>query len=223
MRGIFIGLGAALVQQFHWIEYVFGVFLIYTGGKLLFAGDTEVEPEKNPALRWFRRVIPSIDEYRGTKFFVVENGKRLATPLFMVLLTVEATDVVFAVDSIPAVFSVTTDPFIVYTSNIFAILGLRSLFFVLSGMMDKFRYLNVGLGFVLGFVGLKMLISDFYPVPIGWSLGAIAGILGTSIVASLLNPAPPPLPHPTDESEVGDGDYRRTAVPEEPTPPAPKV
>jgi tellurite resistance protein TerC len=206
LRIVFILAGAALLQRFHWVMYVFGGFLVFTGFKLLLQREAEMHPEKNPVLRLARRVIPSISEYRGTKFFVVENGKRYATPLLMVLLVIEATDVVFAVDSIPAVFAVTRDPFIVFTSNIFAVLGLRSLYFALAGMMRKFHYLKVGLGLVLAFVGVKMLIADFYKLPIAVSLGVIAGLLGASIATSILRPpTAPPLPQPAPSPEGAGG------------------
>ena len=188
MRAAFILLGATLIQRFHWVLYVFGAFLVLTGIKLLFRRGAEVHPERNPAYRLFRRFVPAVGEYRGAQFTVVENGRRWATPLLLVVVVVEATDVVFAVDSIPAIFAVSTDPFIVYTSNIFAILGLRALYFLLSGAMGRFHYLDVGLGLVLCFVGLKMLIADLYKVPIGSSLAVVAALLAGSITASLLRP-----------------------------------
>ena len=201
-RAIFIWLGAALLHRFHWVVYLFGAFLVFTGIKLLLQGESEVHPERNPVLRLFARLVPSVSDYRGARFSVVEAGRRYATPLLTVLVVVETTDLVFAVDSIPAIFAVTRDPFIVYTSNIFAILGLRALFFVLAGTMAKFHYLQVGLGLVLAFVGVKMLLADVYKVPIGISLGVIAALLAGSIVASLLlPPAAPPLPHPADDAE----------------------
>lgn len=190
LRAIFIFAGAALLERFHWVIYVFGGFLVLTAIKLLVQKDEEIHPEKNPLLRLFRRIMPVLAEYRGTSFFVVEKGRRYATALFMVLLVVETTDIVFAVDSIPAVFAVTPDPFIVYTSNIFAVLGLRALFFALAGIMGRFHYLKLGLALVLAFVGIKMLISGFYKIPIGVALGVIAAILAGSVVASLLRPAP---------------------------------
>jgi tellurite resistance protein TerC len=212
MRAIFIFAGAALITRFHWIMYVFGAFLVFTGIKLLVqADDDELEPEKNPVIRIFRRFVRMVPDYGDGRFFVVRDGKRYATALLLVLVTVEATDVVFAVDSIPAIFAITTDPFIVYTSNIFAILGLRALYFLLAGMMAKFRYLNVGLGLILAFVGVKMLIADFYKVPVGLSLGVIALLLVGAIVASLLNPgapsqdeeiAAPPVPPPGSEGDA---------------------
>jgi tellurite resistance protein TerC len=186
MRAIFIAVGAALLSAFHWMIYVFGGFLVFTGIKLLFAGDEKIEPEKNPAVRLLRRFMPITAEYHGQRFFVRINGRRWATPLLLVLVVVETTDVIFAVDSIPAIFAITLDPFIVYTSNVFAILGLRALFFLLAGIMEMFRYLKVGLAFVLCFVGVKMVIVDFYKIPIGISLGVVAGILALSILASLI-------------------------------------
>ncbi|MEW6778158.1 MAG: TerC family protein, partial [Bdellovibrionota bacterium] len=199
LRGIFIGVGAALINRFHWIIYIFGGFLIFTGIKLLFRGEEEeVRPENNPAVKLARKVIPLVPEYRGQNFFVVENGKRLATPLFIVLVAVEFTDLVFALDSIPAVFAVTSDPFIVYTSNIFAILGLRSFFFLLAGVVGKLRFLRYGLAFVLSFVGVKMVIVEFYKIPIGISLSVVAVLIGGSVIVSLLFP-PPEKPLPAEE------------------------
>jgi tellurite resistance protein TerC len=203
MRAVFIGLGAALLQSFHWIIYVFGVFLIFTGIKLMFQKGEEVHPERNPVLRLFKKFIPLANRYEGKHFLVKLDGKWHATPLLMVLVVVEATDVVFAVDSIPAIFAITRDPFIVYTSNIFAILGLRALYFLLAGMLGKFEYLNIGLALVLIFVGGKMLIASFYEVPIGLSLGVVATLLVGSVVASLIHaPKKPPLPvHPPHGGE----------------------
>jgi tellurite resistance protein TerC len=189
MRAIFILLGAALLQRFHWISYLFGAFLVFTGIKLMLQRGTEVDPRRNPLFRLFRRAVPSIDEYRDGHFTVVEGGKRYATPLLLVLVAIEATDIIFAVDSIPAIFAVTADPFIVYTSNIFAILGLRALYFALAGIMEKFTYLKVGLSLVLLFVGMKMLVAGVFKIPIAVSLGVIALLLGGSIVASVLRSA----------------------------------
>ena len=186
LRAIFIAMGAALLTAFHWMIYVFGGFLIITGIKLLLTGDHKLEPEKNPVVRLVRRVMRVTHEYHGQHFFLWNNGHLWVTPLFLVLVVIESTDVIFAMDSIPAIFGITLDPFIVYTSNVFAILGLRSLYFVLAGIMDMFRYLKVGLSFVLCFVGAKMMIVDLYKIPIGVSLGVVAGILALSIVASLL-------------------------------------
>ena len=189
MRAVFIGLGAALVSRFHWIMYVFGAILIFTGIKLMTQGDDhDPHPERNPIYKMARRLIPAVPEYHGKAFTIVKDGKRYATPLLLVLIAIEATDVVFAVDSIPAIFAITTDPFIVYTSNIFAILGLRSMYFLLSGVIDKFHYLKYGLALVLLFVGVKMCIAEWYKLPIVASLVVIAGLLGLSIVASIIWP-----------------------------------
>ncbi len=186
MRAIFIGVGAALLQSFHWIIYIFGAILVLTGLKLLKQRNEEIHPERNPIYRLAARVLPSTKEYHGSQFFVKQFGKWVVTPLFLVLLMVEATDVVFAIDSIPAIFAVTSDPFLVFTSNIFAMLGLRSLYFLLAGIMSRFVYLKVGLALVLCFVGIKMLIIDFYKVPIVLSLAAVVLLLGGSIVASVI-------------------------------------
>ena len=185
LRAAFIATGTALLANFHWMIYVFGGFLIFTGIKLLCAGEEQIEPEKNPAVRLVRRFIKITPTYEGQRFFIRKDTKLWATPLFLVLVVVETTDVIFAVDSIPAIFAITLDPFIVYTSNVFAILGLRALFFLLAGVMEMFHYLRVGLSFVLCFVGAKMLIADFYKIPIGISLGVVAGILLLSILASV--------------------------------------
>jgi len=192
MRAIFIVLGAALLQRFHWVIYIFGAFLVFTGIKLLVQRDGEAHPERNPLFRLFRRCVPAVQDYRGGHFLVVEGGKRYATPLLLVLVAIEATDLVFAVDSIPAIFAITMDPFIVYTSNIFAILGLRALYFALAGMMGQFHYLKVGLSLVLAFVGVKMLLVGVYTIPILVSLGVIVALLAGSIAASLLRPPTTP-------------------------------
>ncbi len=184
MRGIFIIAGVALIHRFHWIIYVFGVFLIYTAVKLITGKDEEVQPEKNIFLKILRRLMPVTDHYEGEKFFVKKDGHFFATPLVAVLLVIETTDVLFAVDSVPAVLSISTDPFIVYTSNIFAILGLRALFFALAGLMKLFKYLHYGLGVILGFVGIKMILSRWFHIPIGIALGFIAGVLALCILAS---------------------------------------
>ena len=186
MRAIFIVTGAALLENFHWMIYVFGAFLIITGIKMLLQGDHKLDPQKNPVVRLFQRWIPLTNEYQGQRFFVRKEGKINATLLMLVLVVVETTDVIFAVDSIPAIFAITRDPFIVYTSNVFAILGLRALYFMLAGVMEMFVYLKVGLSFVLCFVGAKMLIVDLYKIPIGASLGVVGGILILSVVVSLL-------------------------------------
>ncbi len=190
MRALFIFLGSAALHRFHWISYVFGAFLVLMGVKLMLQREAEVHPERNPLLRLFKRFVPSVSDYRGEHFTTVEGGKRYATPLLLVLVAIEATDIVFAVDSIPAIFAVTTDAFIVYTSNIFAILGLRALYFALAGVMGRFHYLKVGLSLVLAFVGTKMLVAAVYKIPILASLGVIAALLAGSVVASLLRPPP---------------------------------
>lgn len=187
MRGIMIGLGAALIKEFHWIIYVFGAFLIFTGIRMAFHQNEEVHPEKNPLIRIFRRIMPVSDQFDGQKFFTRRTGVLMATPLFLCLLMVEFTDLIFAVDSIPAIFAVTQDPFLVYTSNVFAILGLRSLYFVLAGMVNKFHYLKLGLAVVLTFVGVKMLLIDTpWKIATEVSLVVVALILAVSIVASLI-------------------------------------
>jgi tellurite resistance protein TerC len=184
-----IAAGAALITKFAWIIYVFGAFLILTGIKMIVKREEEIHPERNPVVRGFKKLMPVTPEYRGDRFFVRENGIRMATPLFVVLLLVEFTDLIFAVDSIPAIFAVTTDPFIVYTSNVFAILGLRSLYFALAGVMDKFHYLKIGLGVVLSFVGVKMILAHTaWKIDTLVSLGVIVLILATSVVWSLLRP-----------------------------------
>jgi tellurite resistance protein TerC len=192
MRGAFILAGVGLIRRFSWITYAFGALLIYSGLKLLRQGDTEICPEKNPVLRLFRRAFPVTKEYVDGQFFTrrfLENRNGLyATPLLLVLLVVETSDILFAVDSIPAVLAITLNAFIVYTSNVFAILGLRSMYFALAGMMDLFRYLHYGLSVVLIFIGLKMLASHYVYIPTGWALTIVLFVLGVSILASLLNP-----------------------------------
>src|SRR5262245_7468707 len=186
MRGAFIGSGALLLHHFHWAIYLFGAFLVFTGVKMLLKEETTVRPEDNPLIKLLRRVMPLSPSYQGQKFFVREKLGWAATPLLVVLLVVESTDLIFAVDSVPAIFAVSADPFIVYTSNVFAILGLRSLYFLLAGVIDLFVYLRYGLGLVLGFVGLKMMLVDIYKIPIGISLAVVAGILLTSVMASFV-------------------------------------
>jgi tellurite resistance protein TerC len=185
-RAIFIATGAALLDSFHWMIYVFGGFLVITGVRMMLQREEKLDPEKNPVVRLFQRWIPLSHSYHGQQFFVRVNGKVHATLLMLVLVVVETTDVIFAVDSIPAIFAITLDPFIVYTSNVFAILGLRALYFLLAGVMQMFAYLKVGLSFVLVFVGAKMLVVDFYEIPIGVSLAAVGGILALSILASIV-------------------------------------
>ena len=189
MRGILIGVGAYLIAQFHWVIYVFGAFLVFTGIRMAVQKDEHVDVESNGVVKLLRRIMPITQNYHGHDFFVREAGRLFATPLFVVLLIVETTDLIFALDSIPAIFAVTTDPFLVYTSNVFAILGLRSLYFLLAEVITKFRFLKIGLSAILIFVGVKMLIVDIYHIPIVVSLGVIAGILTLSIVASLVIPA----------------------------------
>ena len=188
MRAIFIATGITLLQHFHWVIYIFGAFLILTGIKLAVQQDKEVHPEKNPVLKLFRRFMPVTKGFEGDRFVVKRDGRRFATPLLVVLLMVETTDVVFALDSIPAILAITTDPFIVYTSNVFAILGLRALYFALAGIMQMFHYLSYGLAAILVFVGVKMMIMDFYKLPIGISLGVVAGILAIAVIVSLVRP-----------------------------------
>jgi tellurite resistance protein TerC len=187
MRAIFIVAGVGLIQRFHWIIYVFGALLVYSGIKLFFQNETEIHPEKNPVLRIFRRWVPVTKDFEGNKFFVRRPGL-YATPLFVVLLVVETTDLLFAVDSIPAILAITRDAFIVYTSNVFAIMGLRSMYFALAGMMEMFRYLHYGLALVLVFVGAKMLVSHYIDIPTHLALAAVAGVLSISVVASIANP-----------------------------------
>ncbi len=195
-RAIFISLGA-LLMQFHWVILLFGGFLILTGIKILFAPDKPIEPEKNPVLRLLRRLLPVTPELHGNKFLVRENGLWHATPLLVCLVFIEISDIVFAVDSVPAIFALTREPLIVFTSNAFAILGLRSLYFLLAGVMHKFRFLKYGLGIVLVFVGLKMVwLNEAFggKFPISWSLGIIGAVLGASIVISFLKPGSAPRP-----------------------------
>jgi tellurite resistance protein TerC len=184
LRAIFIATGSALLANFHWMGYVFGAFLVVTGIKMYLQGDEKIDPEKNPVVRLFERWVPISRSYDGQKFFVRRDGKIHATLLMLVLLVVETTDVIFAVDSIPAIFAITQDPYIVYTSNVFAILGLRALYFLLAGVMELFIYLKVGLSVVLCFVGAKMMLVDIYKIPIGASLAVIGGVLLFSILAS---------------------------------------
>ncbi len=186
LRAAMIFAGVAMLQRFHWLIYFFGAFLLFTGIKLFLNRNQEEHPENSAVMRWARRVIPSTSRFDSHHFFTRENGRWLATPLLMALLLVEATDVIFALDSIPAIFAVTQDPFLVFTSNIFAILGLRSLFFLVAGLVEKFRYLKVGLSAVLVFVGAKMALVDFVKVPGFVSLAVIAALIGGAVVASLL-------------------------------------
>jgi tellurite resistance protein TerC len=186
MRAAFIFAGVAVLERFDWVLYIFGAFLVFTAVRIARHEGVEVHPERNPVLRLARRVIPSTTDYDGQKLFTRRTGRLLATPLFVVLVLIETTDVVFAVDSVPAILAVSREPFIVFSSNAFAILGLRALYFLLAGMAGRFRYLNIGLGVILGFVGVKMLIADLYHVPLWLSLGVIGVALAVTVLASLI-------------------------------------
>jgi tellurite resistance protein TerC len=189
MRGVFIATGVALVNRFHWILYAFGVFLLYSGFKLMTESEEdEVDPSRNPVLRLCRKFLPVTETYEGNKFLVRRDARLFATPLFIVLIVVETTDILFATDSIPAILAITRDPFIVYTSNVFAILGLRSLYFALAGLMKLFHYLNYGLAVVLIFIGAKMILSVKYVIPTWATLAVIATVLASSVLASLMWP-----------------------------------
>ena len=198
MRGIFVAIGAAALERFHGTIYVFAALLAWTGVRLLVQREHEPDPARHPLFRWFRRVVPSTDGYRDSKFFVRENGKRLATPLFFVLVAIEVTDLLFAVDSIPAIFAITRDPFLVLTSNVFALFGLRAMYFLLAGALAKLALLKAGLALVLVFVAAKMALSDFVTIPIGLSLGVTAALIGGAVLASLVTAARrrAPLPRP---------------------------
>ncbi len=208
LRAVFIATGSALLSNFHWMIYVFGGFLAVTGIKMYLQGDEKIEPEKNPVVRLFERLVPIIRKYDGQKFFIRREGKSYATLLMLVLVVVETTDVIFAIDSIPAIFAITDDPFIIYTSNVFAILGLRALYFMLAGVMEMFVYLKIGLSVVLCFVGAKMMLVDIYKIPIGVSLAVIGSVLLLSIMASWLikpkNPKEPHLQKPVKADLSGD-------------------
>jgi tellurite resistance protein TerC len=195
-RGLFIGAGAVLIQRFHWVMYILGAFLVYTAFRILLQKDSDVDPGKNVALRFAQRTLRTTKEYHGQKFMIRRDGRIWATPLLVVLVVVDVADVMFAVDSIPAVFGVTTDVFIVFTSNIFAILGLRSLFFLIEGLVARLRFLKIGVAVILAFIGVKILIRPWYEVPVMASLLVLAGVLAVSALASLLIPArtPPAAP-----------------------------
>ncbi|ETK37478.1 tellurite resistance protein TerC [Microbispora sp. ATCC PTA-5024] len=184
-RALFIGVGAVLLQNFHWVLYVFGAFLLYTGVKMARHSAVEVHPDRNPVLRAMRRIVPVAGEYHGARFWIRDNGRLVATPLMAVLVAVETTDIVFAVDSIPAIFAVTNDTFLVFTSNAFAILGLRAMYFLLAGAMHRFGHLRYGLAAILVLVGVKMLLADVYKVPVWLSLSVIAACLAASVAWSL--------------------------------------
>ena len=190
MRGVFIGAGVGLIHRFHWILYGFGALLIYSGIQLALSGGHKVDPAKNPLVRLLRKLIPVTNEYRDGKFLIRQGSSWAATPLLVVLLVIETSDVLFAVDSIPAVLAITLNAFIVFTSNVFAILGLRSMYFAVAGLMKLFRFLPKGLALVLMLVGLKMLVSNYYPVPVGITLAVVAAVLSVSIVLSVAFPAP---------------------------------
>jgi tellurite resistance protein TerC len=196
MRGLFIGVGALLLARFEWILYVFGAMLVITGVRMMFKHDEEFDGEHNRIVRTVRRLIPMTADYRGKHFFTVENGRRIATPLLLVLILVEFTDLIFAVDSIPAIFGITRDPFIVFTSNIFAILGLRSMYFLLAAVVDKFYLLKYGLALILSFIGVKMLIEPWVHMHILLSLGVVIGTLAASVAASLIWPERERAPEP---------------------------
>jgi tellurite resistance protein TerC len=208
-RAIFIALGSALMQ-FHWIIYVFGAFLIITGIKMVFSGKEEIEPEKNLMIRIFKKFMPVTHEINGKDFFIRKEGILYATPLFIALLFLEATDIIFAVDSVPAIFAITREPLIVFTSNIFAILGLRSMYFMLAGVIHKFHLIQYGLAVVLVFVGLKMVwLNDAFggKFPISWSLGIIGGSIALSVIASLIFPAKEPAEMVTVDEDSPDADH----------------
>jgi len=208
MRAFMITAGVVLIHAFHWIVYLFGAFLIFTGVHVAFQRDQEIHPERNPVFKLVRRMFPMTKRYHGPQFFLRRRGGWIATPLLLVLAVIESTDVVFAVDSVPAVLAITTDPFIVFTSNIFAILGLRSLYFVLAGVMPLFHYLRYGLAVILAFVGAKMMLSDVAPVPTPVALGVVALALLVSIALSLLRPRPGALASPAPPTSGGEGPER---------------
>lgn len=211
MRGAMIATGALLLERFHWVIYIFGAFLVITGIRMALSSGEAIEPEANPVLRLLRRFIPVTTRFHGEKFFVREAlrpgeaVRRVATPLFVVLVLVETTDVVFALDSIPAIFGVTRDPFLVYSSNVFAILGLRSLYFVLAGVIGRFHLLKYGLSVVLSFVGVKMIIAEWYKIPIGIALGVVALVLLASVLLSLVIPPKEPPPTVSPDATANDG------------------
>ena len=200
MRALFIAIGVTLIQTFHWVVYIFGAFLLLTGIRMAIQQEErDIDVERHVVLRLLRRFLPITERYEGGKFFVRRGGRTFATPLFVVLLVVETTDVIFAVDSIPAILAITVDPFIVYTSNVFAILGLRALYFALAGLAHRFHYLHYGLAAILVFVGIKMLLVDVYKIPIGIALSVVAGILLLSVLASLVRRRPAPADPHADE------------------------
>lgn len=217
MRGAMIVAGAFLIQQFHWIIYLFGAFLVFSGIRMARETEHEIEPQSNPILRLVRKFIPVSNRYAGPRFFVRRMGRWLATPLFLVLVLVEVTDLIFALDSIPAIFAVTKNSFLVYTSNVFAILGLRSLYFLLARIIHRFHYLKVGLSLVLVFVGLKMLLTEIFPIPVGVSLGVVGATLGLSVLASLAFPKSAQEHSPVEHEPLaaGEGEEPLEFLPEE--------
>ncbi len=192
LRAIMIFIGAALIMRFHWVLYIFGAFLLLTGIKMWLAAGKAPDMDNNPILRWITGHLPLIRRYQGEALWIGRGSRRKYTPLFIVLVMIAITDVIFAVDSIPAIFAITTDPFIVLTSNVFAVLGLRAMFFLLAGMADRFHLLPYGLALVLGFIGTKMLIVDVFKIPVMVSLGVVVAIIGTTVLVSLKRPLPPP-------------------------------
>jgi len=224
LRGTMIGTGSYLINRFHWIIYVFGGFLVFTGIRMAMVQEAAIEVDANPMLKLVRRLLPISNRYHGQHFFVRERignsptPRLVATPLFVVLVLVETTDLIFAVDSIPAIFAVTTNPFLVYTSNVCAILGLRSLYFLLAGIVDKFRFLQIGLAIVLVFVGAKMLLADVFRIPIGLALGVVAGILLISILASLWFPEEAEQHSPVVHDPLHTSGAEPIVAPIEPTP-----
>jgi len=212
MRGVMIAAGVVLIRRFDWIVYVFGALLLLTAVKMLVARHDNLRPGSNPLVKLARRLYPVTAGFRGASFFAELRGKRAITPLFLVLLVVESSDVLFAVDSIPAIFAITHDPFLVFTSNVFAVLGLRSLYFALAGLLDRFRYIKMGLVFILAYVGVKMLLSHHYPIPTGVSLGVIAGMLSVAILASVFgvrrDTAPLESPLPSEVLDMAELTYR---------------
>ncbi len=213
LRGVMIAGGAALMARFDWIVYVFGALLLVTATKMLLTRHDTIDPERNLAVRWLRKVYPISSQFDGGRFFTVVDGRRAATPLFLALILVETSDVMFAVDSIPAIFAITRDPFLVFTSNVFAILGLRSLYFALAGLMEKFRYIKLSLVFVLAYIGVKMLLVHHFPIPTGVSLAVICGILGVGVASSIAgahrDPRPLASPLLDDFEELALGTYRQ--------------
>jgi tellurite resistance protein TerC len=214
MRGIMIALGAVLLETFHWIIYLFGAFLIFAGARMAFQKEKEVHPEQNPLLKLVRRMVPVTDDYEGDHFIVRRFGQVLVTPLLLVLLTIEVTDLIFALDSIPAIFAVTDNPFIVYTSNVFAILGLRSLYFVFANVIDKFHYLKLGLAVILSFVGVKMLLTDIFHVPTVLSLAVIAVVLAAAIIASIVRARRHKMKNIEPEPKMNETALTRETIPE---------